>query len=117
MPLGSKRVPDVFDGLTWVDIDSPVTRGWWAVERDGERLVLLQPFQRRIATVSYTIRTVVSASRCLACQLAIGWLSASRIKVAFTDEELRGSGSRWIGSASSAVVDAMDASRGLLNLE
>jgi len=102
MPSGSERVPDVFDGLTWVDIDSPVTRGWWAVERDGERLALLQPFKGRIAMLSYPIRTGVSASRCLACQLAIGCLSASRIKVAFTDEELRGSGSRWIGCVLSS---------------
>lgn len=95
MPSGSERVPDAFDGLTWVDIDSPVTRGRWAVEGNGERLALLQPFQGRIATVFYPIRTAVaSASRCLAYQLAIGWLSPSRIKVAFTDEELRGTGSR-----------------------
>lgn len=88
-------MPDVFDGLTWVDIDSPVTNGWWAVERDGERLALLQPFQGRIGTASSPIRTAVaSASRCLAYQLAIGWLSPSRIKVAFTDEELRRTGSR-----------------------
>jgi hypothetical protein len=66
-----------------------------AVERNGERLSPLQTFQAMIATVFYPIRTaVVSASRCLAYQLAIGWLSPSRIKVAFTDEELRGTGSR-----------------------
>lgn len=66
-----------------------------AVERNGERLSRLQTFQSRIATVSYPIRTaVVSASRCLAYQLAIGWLSPPRIKVAFTDEKLRGTGSR-----------------------
>ncbi|NYE30035.1 hypothetical protein HDE78_003003 [Rhodanobacter sp. K2T2] len=88
-------MPDAFDGLTWLDIDRPVTRGRRAVERNGERLALLQPFQGRIATVFYPIRTAVaSASRCLAYQLAIGWLSPSGIKVAFTDEELRGTGSR-----------------------
>lgn len=68
--------------------------GWGAVERDGELLALLQPFQGRIATIVYPIRTAVaSASRRLAYQLAIGGLSPSRIKVAFTDEELRGTGS------------------------
>ncbi len=95
MPSGSERVPDAFDGLTWVDIDGPVTRGRWAVERNGERLALLQPFQGRIATVFYPIRTAVApASRCLAYELVIGWLSPSRIKVAFTDDGLRGTGSR-----------------------
>lgn len=48
-----------------------------------------------------------------------GWtsISPSRIEVAFTDEEQRGAGSHWIGSAFSAMVDAMDVNRGLLNLE
>ena len=88
-------MPDAFDWLTWVDINSPVTRGRWAVERNGERLSPLQPFQGRIATVFYGVRTAVaSASRCLAYQLAIGWLSPSRIKAASTDEEVRGTGSR-----------------------
>lgn len=49
MPSGSERVPDVFDGWTWVGIDSPVTKGRWALERAGERLALLQSFQGRIA--------------------------------------------------------------------
>src|SRR5688572_16904719 len=37
----------------WIDIDGPVTQGWWALERAGERLALLQPFRGRVAIVFY----------------------------------------------------------------
>jgi hypothetical protein len=37
----------------WTDLDSPVTRGWWALELAGERLALLQPFDGRVSIVFY----------------------------------------------------------------
>ena len=117
MPSGSERVPDVFDGLTWVDIDSPVTRGWWQSNAMANAWCCCSHSRVGLPRSPTLSEQSCQASRCLACQLAIGWLSPSRIKVAFTDEKLRSSGRCWIGSASSAVVDAMDANRGLLNLE
>jgi len=40
-------------GCRWIDLDSPVTRGWWALDRNGERLALLQPFAGRVSIVFY----------------------------------------------------------------
>lgn len=41
--------PDCF----WHDVDGPITAGWWAMERGGERLALLQPFQGHISVRFY----------------------------------------------------------------
>jgi hypothetical protein len=37
----------------WVDLDPPVSRGWWALKRAGERLALLQSFNGRVSIVLY----------------------------------------------------------------
>lgn len=50
-------------------------------------------------------------------KLAIGGLASSRIEIAFDDAELQGTGNSWIGSAASAVVDAIDVDHPLLYLE
>lgn len=44
-------------------------------------------------------------------------ISPSRIEVAFIEEGQIGACSHWIGSATSAMVDAMYENRGLFHLE
>lgn len=39
--------------MEWRSIDSPSTPGWGALEHEGERLALVQPFAGRAAIVLY----------------------------------------------------------------